>query len=67
MYWWHLANLNKSKLLFKFYRAQNLKTNHGDWVEQLEKENKEMNLQLTDDDVKFIPKNSTGKLFRKKH
>ena len=66
MYWWHLANLNKTELLYKFYTAQTLKTNHGDWVEQLEKDKKELNLQLTDDDVRSFSQEQFRKVIQEK-
>ena len=66
MYWWHLTNLNKTELLYKFYTAQTLKTNHGDWVEQLEKDKKELNLQLTDDDVRTFSQEQFRKVIQEK-
>ena len=66
MYWWHLTNLNKTELLYKFYTAQNLKTNHGDWVVQLDKDKKELNLQLTDDDIRTFSQDQFRKIVQEK-
>ena len=43
-----------------------LKTNHGDWVEQLEKDKKEQNLQLTDDDVRTFSQEQFRKFIQEK-
>ena len=56
----------QTELLYKFYTAQNLKTNHGDWVEQLEKDKKELSLQLTDDDVRTFPQEQFRKVVQEK-
>ena len=42
MYWWHLVNLSKDELLNKVYKAQKMSPNKGDWVEQLEKDEKNL-------------------------
>ena len=49
MFWWHLVNLDKTELLHKFYVAQKMNLNKGDWVEQLEKDKKELNLDWSDE------------------
>ena len=51
MFWWHLVNFNKKELLYKFYTAQKLKPNKGDWVEQLGKDKRELGLQLKDEEI----------------
>ena len=51
MYWWHIVNSNKSEVLYKVYLAQQLNRSKGDWVEQLDKDKVELNLQLTDEEI----------------
>ena len=44
-------NPNKSEVLYKVYLAQQFNRSKGDWVEQLEKDKVELNLQLTDEEI----------------
>jgi hypothetical protein len=52
MYWWHLVNLDKNEVLHKFYIAQKLNRSKEDWVEQLEKDKVDLDLQLEDEEIK---------------
>ena len=52
MYWWHLVNLKNTEVLHKMYLAQKLNCSKGDWVEQLETDKKELNLNLDDEELK---------------
>ena len=51
MYWWQAVNSNKSEGLYKCNQAQKLNTNKGDWIEQLNKDKMELDLQLTDEQI----------------
>ena len=52
MYWWHLVNLKSTEVLHKMYLAQKLNCSKGDWVEQLETDKKELNLNQDDEELK---------------
>ena len=56
MYWWHVVNSNKSEVLYKCYQAQKLNINKGDWIEQLNKDKVELDLQLTDEQIQSLSK-----------
>ena len=64
MYWWHVVNSNKSEVLFKCYQAQKLNTNKGDWVEQLNKDKIELDLQLTDEQMQLFSKEKFKSLLK---
>ena len=66
MFWWHLVNLDKKELLHKFYVAQKMNTNKGDWVEQLEKDKKELNLDWSDDEIKTFSKEQFRRVVKQK-
>ena len=56
MYWWHVVNLDKSEVLHKFYIAQKLNKSKDDWVEQLEKDKADLDLNLEDEEIISIKK-----------
>ena len=51
MYWWHLTKEDKSSMLFKFYSAQESKAVKGDWMKLLEKDKKDLGIELSDDEL----------------
>ena len=66
MYWWHLVNLSKDELLNKVYKAQKMSPNKGDWVEQLEKDKKELGLQISDEEVKTFTLEQFRRMVKRK-
>ena len=56
MYWHHLVKRDKNSLLQKFYNAQKNGPVNGDWVNQLEKDKKDFNINYSDDELKLISK-----------
>ena len=51
MYYWHILHLDHSELLYKFYKAQKLKPSKNEWVTQDEKDKKDLQLDLDDEEV----------------
>ena len=66
MYWWQVVNLDQNELLNKFYRAQKMNPNKDDWIEQLDKDKKELNLLLEDDELKAIKEEQFRKIVKAK-
>ena len=66
MFWWHVVNLDKKELLNKFYRAQNINRSKDDWVYQIDKDKKELNLELTDEEIKTFKKEQFRKMIKLK-
>ena len=56
LYNWHILHVEESELLFKFYSAQQLKPGKNDWVRQIEKDKNELNISLSDQEVKKMTK-----------
>ena len=56
MYYWHILHLDKSELLYKFYLAQKLKPNKNDWVTQIIKDKKDLQIEISDEEVSRMPK-----------
>ena len=56
MYWWHLVHIDKSEVLSKFYVVQKLNRSKDDWVCQLDKDKKDLNLDWADTKVKSYSK-----------
>ena len=61
-----MVNLSKNEVLFKFYTAQNINRNKDDWVEQLDKDKKELDLQLSDNEIKSYSKEQFRRLVKAK-
>ena len=51
MYWWHVVNSNKCEVLYKCYLAQKTNPSKGDWVEQLQRDKIELDLDLNDEQI----------------
>ena len=66
MYWWQLVNLSKTELLNKFYKAQKMSPNKGDWIEQLEKDKNELDLQLGDDEIQKFTQEQLRRIVNEK-
>ena len=66
MYWWNICHLNKSELVYKFYTAQQLSSDHGDWVLQVRKDAAEMNLKLYDDQIAKMSQEKFREMVKRK-
>ena len=51
MFLWNILQLDKQELVYKFYTAQKLSSDKDDWIIQMEKDKKDMNLQLSDKQI----------------
>ena len=65
MYWHHIVTRENDSLLNKFYNAQKNEPVSGDWINQLEKDKKEFNINYNDTDLKSISKNLFKKEIKK--
>ena len=54
MYIWHILHSDKKELLNKFYSAQKLESSKDDWVEQITKDKMDLNIQLSDENIKLM-------------
>ena len=66
MYWWHLVNLSEDKMLYKFYQAQRNNPVKDDWTTQIDKDKEELNINLSDSDIKEMSKFNFKKLIKEK-
>ena len=66
MYWWHITHTDKTEILNKFYRVQTLKTEQKDWIKQIIKDKKDLNLKISDDEVKNMSKNKFKSIISQK-
>ena len=51
MYWWHLVNTEDDSMLHKFYAAQKLFPVKGDWVNDLDNDKKEFEIEFDDEEL----------------
>ena len=56
MFYWHILQKDRNELLYKFYLAQKLKPTTKDWVTQIEKDKKDLNLLIDDEEVSKMSK-----------
>ena len=54
MYLWHILHVDKKELLNKFCSAQKLDSSKDDWVEQITKDRMDLNIQLSDENIKSM-------------
>ena len=66
MYWWHLVHIDPSEVLSKFYVVQKLNRSKDDWVCQLEKDKKYLNLDWLDEKVKNYSKEQFRHLVKRR-
>ena len=51
MYWWHILKQDKSSMIYKVYDAERNKPVKGDWIHLLEKDKKEFDIVIEDDEM----------------
>ena len=56
LYYWHILHSDETELLNKFYSAQLLRPTKNDWVQQITKDKKDLNINLSDEEVKLMSK-----------
>ena len=56
MYYWHILTRNEEELLYKFYSVQKYSPSVGDWVCQVKKDMTDINLQLSESEIKSLSK-----------
>ena len=66
MFYWHIITRNEDELLFKFVKAQKLAPSKHDWVHQLEKDKVDINLQLSESQIKKMTKFQFKKIVKVK-
>ena len=64
MYYWHILNRDESELLSKFYRAQSLNPDVHDWVLQVKKDKLDLDIRLSDEEIKKLSKEDLKKIVR---
>ena len=66
MFHWHIMSRNKNELLFKIYTAQKLASSVHDRVHQIDKDKEELNLELSDEEIRSMTKQQFKKLLKQK-
>ena len=51
MYLWGILHSDNQELVVKFFKAQSLSSDKGDWVNQVGKDRKEIDLKMTNDEI----------------
>ena len=66
MYLWHILHLEKKELVYKFYTAQKLASCKGDWVEQVQKDMADLDLQMSDQQIENVTKEKFREIIKRK-
>ena len=56
MFLWHILSRNESELIYRVYQSQKISSNRGDWVRMIESDKKELNIHMTDEEIKGVSK-----------
>ena len=66
MYLHHILRRPKKELIRKFYEAQKCKLSKGDWVQMVQENLIEINLEIDDEEISQLSKHKFKKLLKKK-
>ena len=66
MYYWHILHLDESELVYKFYLAQSLRPSKNDWVLQIAQDKKDLNMEISDQDVRKMSEMKFKKILKSK-
>ena len=66
MYLWHILSRDKSELIYRIYQAQKLSISVGDWVRIVQADMKELNINMTDEEIQGVPKQTFKTIVKKK-
>ena len=66
MYFWQILHLDENELLYKFFLAQSLRPGKNDWVLQIGKDKKDIELDMSDDQVRNLSKNKFKSIINSK-
>ena len=56
MFLWHILSRNKSELIYRVYQSQKISSNKGDWFRMIESDKKELNINMTDEEIQGVLK-----------
>ena len=65
MYYWSLLNKSNDELVKKVFDIQKQFSDKDDWITEVENDKKELNIDLSEDRIKVMKKNSFKKLVNK--
>ena len=65
MYLWHLNNVDESSLIQRCYNAQRNNPVKKDWIHAIDSDMKELNIEITDEELKTISKVNFKKIIKK--
>ena len=66
MYLWHILSRDKSELIYRIYQAQKLSSSVGDWFRIVQADMKELNINMTDEEIQGVPKHAFKTFVKKK-
>ena len=66
LYYWHILQRKKDELISRFYSAQKYSPSDGDWVNQIEKDKADIELELSEAEIKSMSKYRFKKLVKQK-
>ena len=64
LYLWHILHLDESELVYKFYLAQKLRPSKNDWSCQITQDKKDLNLNLSDEEIMKMSKPKFKKILQ---
>ena len=66
MFYWHILHRNENELLYKFFTAQKLAPSVHDWALQIEKDRADINLQISENEIKLMSKEQFRNIVQQK-
>ena len=66
MYLWHILTRNENELIHRTYKTQSISSVKGDWVRLVNSDKAELEINLTDSDIKRFSKQSFKRFIKQK-
>ena len=66
MYWWHILSRDESELIRRVYETQKISNNTGDWIRLLENDKRELDIQMEEDEIQGVSKETFKKYIKSK-
>ena len=66
MYLWHILTRNENELIHRAYQTQSISSVKGDWVRLVNSDKAELEINLTDCEIKRFSKQSFKRFLRSK-
>ena len=66
MFWWHILSRDECELIRREYETQKISNNSGVWIRLLENDRRELDIQMDEDEIQGVSKETFKKYIKSK-